>query len=82
MDKQTPDTRYQLLMLLQYLSEFDCKMFLEVCRELLETPNIRYYFRCCAIEVLGQCINPDIKILGVNKRIFFIRSNGIHKWYR
>jgi hypothetical protein len=61
MDKQTPDTRYQLLMLLQYLSEFDCKMFLEVCRELLETPNIRYYFRCCAIEVLGQCINPDIK---------------------
>lgn len=60
-DKQTPDIRYQLLMLLQYLSEVNCKMFLEVCRGLLETPNIRYYFRCCAIEVLGQCANPNIK---------------------
>lgn len=58
-DKQTPDVRYQLLMLLQYSLEADFPMFLDVCRDLLETQDIRYYFRCCAIEVLGQCTNPD-----------------------
>lgn len=61
MDRQTPDVRYQLLMLLQYLSEADEKIFLESCRVLLEAPNIRYYFRCCAFEVLGQVPNPNRK---------------------
>lgn len=61
MDRQTPDVRYQLLMLLQYLSEADGKIFLESCRDLLESPNIRYYFRCCAFEVLGQVPNPNHK---------------------
>ena len=58
-DKQTPDVRYQLLMLLQYLLEADFSMFLDAYRDLLEGQNIRHYFRCCAIEVLGQCTNPD-----------------------
>lgn len=58
-DRQTPDVRYQLLMLLQYLLEADFPMFLDVCRDLLEAQDIRHYFRCCAIEVLGQCANPD-----------------------
>lgn len=60
-NKQTPDVRYQLLMLLQYLSEFDKNVFLEQCRNLLEAPNIRYYFRCCAFEVLGQLSAPNQK---------------------
>lgn len=59
MDKQTPDVRYQLLMLLQYLSEFDENMFLKECRGLLDAPDIRYYFRCCAFEVLGQLPTPN-----------------------
>jgi hypothetical protein len=61
MDRQTPDVRYQLLMLMQYLSETDEGKFLEACRDLLEAPNIRYYFRCCAFEVLGQVPNPNRK---------------------
>lgn len=61
MDRQTPDVRYQLLMLVQYLSETDEEKFLEACQDLLEAPNIRYYFRCCAFEVLGQVPNPNRK---------------------
>lgn len=61
MDKQTPDVRYQLLMLLQYLSEVDEHMFLEECQDLLEAPDIRYYFRCCAFEVFGQLPAPNQK---------------------
>lgn len=61
MDRQTPDVRYQLLMLMQYLSEPDEEKFLEACRDLLEAANIRYYFRCCAFEVLGQVPNPNRK---------------------
>lgn len=57
-DRQTPDVRYQLLMLLQYLSEVDHKMFLAACQDLLKAPDIRYYFRCCAFEVLGQSSDP------------------------
>lgn len=58
-DKQTPDVRYQLLMLLQYLSKVDHKMFLRACQDLLESPDVRYYFRCCAFEVLGQSDYPN-----------------------
>lgn len=61
MDKQTPDVRYQLLMLLQYLSEFDENVFLGECRSLLDAPDIRYYFHCCAFEVLGQVPSPSQK---------------------
>lgn len=71
-DRQTPDVRYQLLMLLQYLSETNRKMFLTVCQELLETPHIRYYFRCCAFEVLGQTPNPDKKFWGLLSTYFEI----------
>ncbi len=60
-DRQTPDVRYQLLMLLQYLLEADHAWFIEVCRALLDGPNIRYYFQCAAFEVLGQLGQPDRK---------------------
>ena len=58
-DRQTPDIRYQLLMLLQYLCEADLRVFLAECRLLLESANIRYYFQCCAFEIIGQIEEPD-----------------------
>lgn len=58
-DKQTPDTRYQLLMLLQYLCDADMKAFITECRALLKSSNIRYYFQCCVFEIIGQIEKPD-----------------------
>lgn len=58
-DKQTPDVRYQLLMSLQYLCDADLRTFLTECQQLLESPNIHYYFKCCAFEIIGQIEEPD-----------------------
>ena len=61
-DKQTPDTRYQLLMLLQYMMATDTYTFLDECKCLLQSDNIHYYFQCCAFDVLGQMESPDTTV--------------------
>ncbi len=58
-DRQTPDIRYQFLMLLQYLLEVDGKRFLQECRHILRSENIRWYFQCCVFEVMGQVSEPS-----------------------
>lgn len=58
-DRQTPDVRYQFLMLLQYLLEVDKKRFLQECRHILRSENIRWYFQCCVFEVMGQLSEPS-----------------------
>ena len=58
-DKQTPDVRYQLLMLLQYLYDVDQSAFLTECQNLLESPDIRNYFQCCAFDIFGQIEEPN-----------------------
>lgn len=58
-DRQTPDVRYQFLMLLQYLLEADGKRFLQECRHILKSEKIRWYFQCCVFEVMGQISEPS-----------------------
>lgn len=59
MDAQTPDIRYQLLMLLQYLMEADAHTFLIEVRHVLQSENFHFYFQCCTFDVLGQIEDPD-----------------------
>lgn len=58
-DKQTPDVRYQLLMLLQYLMETDRRVFLRECGQMLRSGHIHTYFQCYAFDVIGQMEEPD-----------------------
>lgn len=53
-DRQTPDVRYQFLMLLQYLVDADTETFISEAKYSLASSNIRYYFKCCIFEVIGQ----------------------------
>lgn len=58
-DKQTLDVRYQVLMLLQYLMEADIHDFYDECARMLQSEEVRFYFQCCAFDVLGQLESPD-----------------------
>ena len=53
-DRQTPDVRYQFLMLLQYLVDADTATFISEAKYSLASSNIHYYFKCCIFEVIGQ----------------------------
>lgn len=58
-DRQTPDIRYQMLMLLQYMIDADKAMFLDECRQILESEHIHFYFQCCVFDILGQIEHPN-----------------------
>ncbi len=53
-DKQTPDIRYQFLMLLQTLADEDLSTFSVEAESVLNASCIRYYFQCCVFEVISQ----------------------------
>lgn len=63
-EKQTPHQRYRVLLALQNLMDSDSGLFLAQCRDLLGSEDIRYYYKCTAFEVIGQCQNPDTQMLG------------------
>ena len=63
-ERQTPHQRYRVLLTLQNLMDSDSGLFLAQCRNLLGSEYIRYYYKCTAFEVIGQCQNPDTQMLG------------------
>ena len=64
-DKQTPDVRYQFLMLLQHLASADMLTFIAESRVVLNSQNIRYYFQCGVFEVISQLDSPPEEIWGL-----------------
>ncbi|ENQ3078681.1 hypothetical protein ACEOWG_001878 [Bacillus cereus] len=61
--KQTPQKRYQIQMLLQDIQALDDEKFIEVGIQMLESKDIRFYVKYVFLEVLGQCtfISSSIK---------------------
>ena len=70
-DLQTPQIRYQLQMLLQYLAEIDQSKLVECCKILLQSDNVRFYMKYVVWEVIGQ-IKAEQPILD------FIENNMIN----
>ena len=62
-ERQLPNMRYRVLLVLQNLMDSDRHMFLKQCRDLISYGNVRYYYKCAVFEVLGQCTEPDKLIL-------------------
>ncbi|WP_303223835.1 serine protease [Intestinibacter bartlettii] len=53
-EKQTPQRRYQVQMLLQDIQSDDEQDFIDVGKEMLESQDIRFYIKYVFFEVLGQ----------------------------
>lgn len=60
--KQTPQRRYQVQMLLQDIQEYGDKEFIEIGIKMLESESIRFYMKYVFLEVLSQCSDISISI--------------------
>lgn len=74
-DDQTPFVRYRLLTVLQNLMESDQPMFVKQSKKLLDSDNIRYYFKCAVFEVAGQCGEPCPELFD-----FVNQYRGLPNW--
>jgi len=61
-EKQTPEKRYQVQMLIQNIQEYDSKDFITVGRQILDSEDIRFYVKYVFLEILGQCTSIDPSI--------------------
>lgn len=61
-NEQTPFVRYRLLALLQAVVDTDINMFLLQASNILESSQVRYYFKCTVFEIIGQIQDPDESI--------------------
>lgn len=59
---QTPLIRYRLLTVLQNLLDCDPSLFSKQSIKLLESSNVRYYFKCTVFEIISQCDAPTTEI--------------------
>ena len=58
-DNQTPNLRYRFLVLLQELYDMDESLFLEQSKVILESDEVRFYYKCAVFEAIAQCITPS-----------------------
>ena len=61
-NSQTPLIRYRLLTVLQNLLESDPNSFEKQSVALLQTTDVRFYFKCAVFEVISQCDTPTAGI--------------------
>lgn len=73
-ERQIPNMRYRVLLVLQNLIDSDRRMFLKQCRNLLTSENVRYYYKCTVFEVIGQCTEPDKLILAFTEEQYQIQE--------
>lgn len=59
---QTPIIRYRLLTVLQNLLDSDPSLFVKQSIRLLESDNVRFYFKCTVFDIIGQCDAPTSEI--------------------
>lgn len=78
LDKQTPDIRYQFLMLLQTLADEDLSTFLVEAESILHAQCIRYYFQCCVFEVIGQLEAPTNALWSLISR--YLSNENWHEY--
>lgn len=58
-DNQTPNLRYRFFVLLQELCEYDEALFIEQCEEILNSDNVRHYYKCTVFDAAAQQTNPS-----------------------
>lgn len=58
-DNQTPNLRYRFFVLLQELCEYDEALFIEQCEEILNSDNVRHYYKCIVFDAAAQQTNPS-----------------------
>lgn len=58
-DNQTPNLRYRFFVLLQELCEYDEALFIEQCEEILNSDNVRHYYKCIVFDAVAQQANPS-----------------------
>ena len=61
--RQLPYLRYRFLTVLQILLDSDPCTFVEQACNILNSPQIHFYFKCAVFEVAGQCETEDRAIL-------------------
>ena len=62
-EDQTPNLRYRFLSILQELSGISDRLFLDQCECILESENVRYYYKCAVFEAVAQYATPSSSIL-------------------
>lgn len=65
---QTPIVRYRFLTVLQNLMEFGQSLFVNQSERILNSDNIRFYFKCAVFEVAGQCRKPSTGLFDLVSR--------------
>lgn len=75
---QTPIMRYRILRILQNILETDELFFVKVSKEILNSGNIRHYFKCSIFEILGQCTQPSSILL--NFAFEYYENNSWHDY--
>lgn len=69
-DTQTPNLRYKILFVLQSLIDDDFNVFLIQAKLILESNNIRYYYKCAVFDVIGQYETPNIELFELVKNYY------------
>ncbi len=62
-DSQTPVLKYRLQAVLQQIIESDERIFIATSRDILQSDNIRYYFKLTVFEVAGQYNSPSAELI-------------------
>ena len=61
-DNQTPEFRYRFLFVMQTLMDDDLEMFLIQACNILDSTEVRYYYKCAIFDVIGQNESPNNNI--------------------
>ena len=64
-EEQIPSLRYCLLVVLRDLLDSNQRLFAEQSRIILDSDAVRYYYKCCVFEIVGQSENPDDFVLSL-----------------
>ena len=57
-DQQVPNLRYRFLVLLQELCEYDETIFVKQCKLILDSDNVRHYYKCTVFDAAAQQSDP------------------------
>lgn len=57
-DQQVPNLRYRFLVLLQELCEYDETIFVKQCKQILDSDNVRHYYKCTVFDAVAQQNEP------------------------
>lgn len=57
-DQQTPNLRYRFMVLLQELCEYDTTIFIKQCGAILNSDDVRHYYKCTVFDAAAQQNEP------------------------